>query len=144
MQIAAKKKYDVSDKNYEVKECEIAFSCREACNRTSDCVSNFSILIKSLHSLFLSFLSLNRSILSLSIIYYNPYPISVLFPQCSLFDPIEFVILWQPLAPVSLQIFQLSTYAIRFPRQCSQCSFFPCRESRFILLLRPVTSYCSR
>ena len=66
MQIAT-----VSDKNYEVKECKIAFSCREACNRTSDCVSNFSILIKSLHSLFLSFLSPNRSISSLSIISYH-------------------------------------------------------------------------
>ena len=71
MQIAARKKYDVSDKNYELKDCEIAFSCREACNRTSDCVSNFSILIKSLHSLFLSFLSLSRSISSLSIISYH-------------------------------------------------------------------------
>ena len=38
----------------------------------SDCVSNFSILIKSLHSLFLSFLSPTRSISSLSIIFYHP------------------------------------------------------------------------
>ena len=37
----------------------------------SDCVSNFSILIKSLQSLFLSFLSPNRSISSLSIISYH-------------------------------------------------------------------------
>ena len=137
-----------------MKGCEIAFSCRDACNRTSDFVSNFSILIKSLHSLFLSFLSPNRSISSLSIISYHSctsrlISISLLLPLERHFW-IQFILSYfdtqwpQFHCKFSNYLRMRSDFHANVPN----VTFFPCRfqagESRFILLLRPVTSYCSR
>ena len=155
MQIAAKKKYDVSDKNYEVKECEIAFSCREACNRTSDCVSNFSILIKSLHSLFLSFLSPNRSISSLSIISYHSstsrmISISLLLPHerhfwiqfiLSYFDNqfANFPIIYE-CDQISTPMFPMLLFSVQI--SSGRVAFHPFIAASYQLLLSQVARYC--